>query len=101
MNEWTATKMKTTRTAITARYGIRLPEGPALNPSDVRAHSKSFVWPRRNLRKTIARQLEREQITTNREREFALEQSLGEFRVGRSKALNAVPLTRGTESEIS
>lgn len=49
----------------------------------------------------IARQLEREQITTNREREFALEQSLGEFRVGSVKALNAVPLTRGLESEIS
>ena len=48
----------------------------------------------------IARQLEREQVTTNRDREFALEQSLGKFRVGSVKALNAVPLTRGLESEI-
>jgi len=48
----------------------------------------------------LARQLEREQATANREREFALEQSLGPFRVGSVKALNAVPLTRGLESEI-
>jgi chorismate dehydratase len=49
----------------------------------------------------IARRLEREQITANREREVALEQSLGKFRVGSVKALNAVPLTRGLESEIT
>jgi chorismate dehydratase len=49
----------------------------------------------------IAKQLERDQITANREREFALEQSLGKFRVGSVKALNAVPLTRGLESEIT
>ena len=48
----------------------------------------------------IVRQLEREQLTANREREFALEQSLGKFRVGSVKALNAVPLTRGLENEI-
>lgn len=48
----------------------------------------------------IARQIQREQITTNRDREFALDQSLGTFRVGSVKALNAVPLTRGLESEI-
>ncbi len=48
----------------------------------------------------IARELEREQATANREREFALEQSLGDFRVGSVRALNAVPLTRGLESEI-
>jgi predicted solute-binding protein len=48
----------------------------------------------------IARRLERERVTTNRDREFALEQSLGGFRVGSVKALNAVPLTRGLESEI-
>jgi predicted solute-binding protein len=48
----------------------------------------------------IAKQLEREQVTANRDREFALEQSLGGFRVGSVKALNAVPLTRGLESEI-
>lgn len=49
----------------------------------------------------IAKRLEREQTTANREREFALEQSLGKFRVGSVKALNAVPLTRGLESEIT
>ena len=48
----------------------------------------------------IARRIEREQVSTNRDREFALEQSLGKFRVGSVKALNAVPLTRGLEGEI-
>ena len=48
----------------------------------------------------IARRLEREQVAANRDREFALEESLGGFRVGSVKALNAVPLTRGLESEI-
>ncbi|HEX5221588.1 MAG TPA: menaquinone biosynthesis protein [Verrucomicrobiae bacterium] len=48
----------------------------------------------------IAKRLEREQIAMNRDREFALEQSLGGFRVGSVRALNAVPLTRGLESEI-
>lgn len=48
----------------------------------------------------IARELEREQRTVNREREFGLEQSLGNFRVGSVKALNAVPLTRGLEDQI-
>ena len=48
----------------------------------------------------IAKRLEREQITVNREREFGLEQSLGEFRVGSVKALNTVPLTRGLEDQI-
>lgn len=47
-----------------------------------------------------AKWLEREQVIANREREFGLEQSLGKFRVGSVKALNAVPLTRGLESEI-
>jgi len=49
----------------------------------------------------IARQLERDQTTANREREFGLEGSLGKFRVGSVRALNAVPLTRGLESEIT
>ena len=49
----------------------------------------------------IARRLEREQITANREREFGLEQSLAPFRVGSVKALNTVPLTRGLEDQIS
>src|SRR6186713_74859 len=48
----------------------------------------------------IAKRLEREQTAMNRDREFALEQSLGGFRVGSVRALNAVPLTRGLESEI-
>ena len=48
----------------------------------------------------IARQIERDQRTVNREREFGLEQSLGAFRVGSVKALNTVPLTRGLEDQI-
>lgn len=47
-----------------------------------------------------AKWLEREQAIANRDREFGLEQSLGKFRVGSVKALNAVPLTRGIESEV-
>jgi len=49
----------------------------------------------------IARQLEREQRTVNRDREFGLEQSLAGFRVGSVKALNAVPLTRGIEDLVT
>lgn len=49
----------------------------------------------------IARRLERDQQTVNREREFSLEQSLGHFRVGSVKALNAVPLTRGIEDQVT
>jgi predicted solute-binding protein len=49
----------------------------------------------------IARQLARDQTTASRDREFALEQSLGKFRVGSVKYLNAVPLTRGLESEVT
>ncbi len=49
----------------------------------------------------IARRLERDQITANREREFGLEQSLAGFRVGSVKALNTVPLTRGLEDQIT
>lgn len=48
----------------------------------------------------MARKLEREQLSANRERELELEQSLGDFRVGSVKALNAVPLTRGIEDQI-
>jgi chorismate dehydratase len=44
--------------------------------------------------------LEREQRTTEREREFELADSLAPFRVGSVKYLNAVPLTRGLENEI-
>ena len=49
----------------------------------------------------IAKRLERDQLTLNREREFGLEQSLAPFRVGSVKALNTVPLTRGLEDQIS
>lgn len=48
----------------------------------------------------LARELQREQLSANREREFGLEQSLGNFRVGSVKALNAVPLTRGIEDQV-
>jgi chorismate dehydratase len=48
----------------------------------------------------IAKRLERDRTTSNREREFGLEQSLAPFRVGSVRALNTVPLTRGLESEI-
>src|ERR1041385_9240396 len=48
----------------------------------------------------IARQIERDQLAVNREREFGLEQSLAGFRVGSVKALNTVPLTRGLEDQI-
>lgn len=44
--------------------------------------------------------LERAQTNNARDREFGLEQSLGKFRVGSVKALNAVPLTRGLENQI-
>ena len=50
---------------------------------------------------TIARRLERERITSNREREAAFEQSLAPFRVGSVEYLNAVPLTRGIEDQIT
>ncbi|HYV29295.1 MAG TPA: menaquinone biosynthesis protein, partial [Candidatus Eisenbacteria bacterium] len=48
----------------------------------------------------VARRFEREQRTANLQREFGLEQSLGKFRVGSVRALNAVPLTRGLEDQI-
>jgi chorismate dehydratase len=48
----------------------------------------------------IARRLERDIVTANREREFGLERSLAPFRVGSVRYLNAVPLTRGLEDEI-
>jgi predicted solute-binding protein len=49
----------------------------------------------------LARRLERDQINANREREFGLQDSLAPFRVGSVRALNAVPLTRGLEEEIT
>jgi len=48
----------------------------------------------------LARRLARDEVTANREREFGLASSLAPFRVGSVRYLNAVPLTRGLESEI-
>lgn len=48
----------------------------------------------------LARRIERDQTTSNRGREIELEQSLSPFRVGSVRYLNAVPLTRGLESEV-
>ncbi len=48
----------------------------------------------------LAHRLEREQRSTNVQRESELENSLAPFRVGSVPYLNAVPLTRGLEREI-
>jgi chorismate dehydratase len=48
----------------------------------------------------LARRLERDKTTTNREREVEMEQSLAPFRVGSVRFLNAVPLTRGLEDQV-
>jgi len=48
----------------------------------------------------LAKRAERDRRSLNREREFGLEQSLGDFRVGSVQALNAVPLTRGIEEQV-
>jgi chorismate dehydratase len=48
----------------------------------------------------LAKRLEREQRATHRQREFELEAAIAQFRVGSVCYLNAVPLTRGVESEI-
>lgn len=49
----------------------------------------------------LARRVEREKISAERVREQDLEQSLKPFRVGSVPYLNAVPLTRGVEDEVS
>jgi chorismate dehydratase len=48
----------------------------------------------------LARRVERERVTSERQREVDLEQSLKPFRVGSVPYLNAVPLTRGIEDEV-
>jgi len=48
----------------------------------------------------LARRAERERISSERQREQDLEQSLQPFRVGSVPYLNAVPLTRGLEDEV-
>lgn len=49
----------------------------------------------------LARRLEREKQTASIHREIELEQSLTPYRVGSVPYLNAVPLTRGLEDQIS
>jgi chorismate dehydratase len=48
----------------------------------------------------LAHRFEREQRTSNLQRELELERSLAPFRVGSVRYLNAVPLTRGLEEEV-
>lgn len=49
----------------------------------------------------LARRVAREKLNLERKTEFELEQSLAPFRVGSVQALNAVPLTRGVEDEVT
>jgi len=49
----------------------------------------------------VARRLDREHRASQLKRESSLEQSLAPFRVGSVRYLNAVPLTRGLEDEIT
>ncbi|MBI3850890.1 MAG: menaquinone biosynthesis protein [Verrucomicrobia bacterium] len=49
----------------------------------------------------LARRLEHEHRAATTQREYNLEQSLAPFRVGSVRYLNAVPLTRGLESEVT
>jgi chorismate dehydratase len=49
---------------------------------------------------SVAHRVEREQRSTQLQREANLERSLGAFRVGSVGYLNAVPLTRGLEEEV-
>jgi len=49
----------------------------------------------------LAKRAERDRRTVNHQREASLGQSLAGFRVGSVKYLNAVPLTRGLEDEIT
>lgn len=49
----------------------------------------------------VAHRLEREQRASHLQRETSLEQSLAPFRVGSVRYLNAVPLTRGVEDEVT
>ena len=48
----------------------------------------------------VAQRFQREQRASNLQRESNLESSLGPFRVGSVRYLNAVPLTRGLEEEV-
>ena len=56
--------------------------------------------PRFNDPENIARRFEREQRGVLRKREEELSESLSPYRVGSVPYLNAVPLTRGLESEV-
>ena len=48
----------------------------------------------------LERRVAREKLNIERKQEQELEQSLAPFRVGSVDSLNAVPLTRGIESEV-
>src|ERR1041385_2965097 len=71
-------------------FALRFPRMPDEKP-------KKLQMARPKAPEQLAKQLAREQRDANREREFGLAQSLGEFRVGSVPYLNAVPLTRGLE----
>src|SRR5512142_1978002 len=49
----------------------------------------------------LSRRIEHEQRAANRQRETDLDQSLAPFRVGSVRYLNAVPLTRGLEDQVT
>src|SRR3989442_5177369 len=49
----------------------------------------------------VAQRFQREQRASNLQRESNLENSLAPFRVGSVRYLNAVPLTRGLEEQVS
>jgi chorismate dehydratase len=61
---------------------------------------KLRMAPRENPEE-VARRFEREHRAANLQRETNLERSLAPFRVGSVRYLNAVPLTRGLEEEIT
>ena len=61
---------------------------------------KLRMAPRETIEET-AHRLERQQRAEQLERETHLEKSLGPFRVGSVRYLNAVPLTRGLEEEVT
>jgi len=69
---------------------MKLPNGP----------SKLHMAPRESA-EDLARRIEHEKRAANAQRESHLEQSLAPFRVGSVPYLNAVPLTRGLEGEIT
>jgi chorismate dehydratase len=63
-------------------------------------HSKLRMAPRETAEE-VSHRLEREHRASQLQRESSLEQSLSPFRVGSVRYLNAVPLTRGVEEEVT